>query len=253
MDLSIIIPFYNERDNVELLTAGLIPVVRELRRDRSVELVFVDDGSTDGTADLLRQSFGDDAPARIVCHERNRGLGAALRTGIAAAQGQVIVCSDSDSTYSYSLIPRLLELLTPEVDIVTGSCYHPRGAVENVPAYRVLLSKTASFMYRVILRWDIHTYTCMFRAYRRHVLDTVTFDSDDFLSVTELLANSIRRGYTVRELPCTLRVRRYGQSKAKILRIVRSHLRFQLSLLRHRTPPHATRTTAAQIAPTDGL
>jgi dolichol-phosphate mannosyltransferase len=86
-------------------------------------------------------------------------------------------------------------------------------------------------MYRVILRWNIHTYTCMFRAYRRRVIDTVPFESDDFLSVTELLANSIRHGYTVRELPCTLRVRRYGQSKAKIVRIIRSHLRFQWRLL----------------------
>jgi dolichol-phosphate mannosyltransferase len=128
----------------------------------------------------------------------------------------------------------LLDLLAPGVDIVTGSCYHPHGAVENVPAYRVLLSKGASFMYRVILRWDIHTYTCMFRAYRRRVLETVSFDSNDFLSVTQLLANAVDQGYVVSELPCTLRVRRYGQSKAKVARIIRSHLQFQWELLRRR-------------------
>jgi dolichol-phosphate mannosyltransferase len=234
MDLSIIIPCYNEKDNVELLAAGLGPVLADLRRQRSVELVLVDDGSTDGTGDLLASTFSDDQDARVIRHERNRGLGGALRTGIANVHGDIVICSDSDSTYSYTLIPQLLELLKLGVDIVTGSCYHPRGGVENVPAYRVFLSKGASFMYRVILRWDIHTYTCMFRAYRRRVLETVTFDSNDFLSVTQLLANAVDQGYVVSELPCTLRVRRYGQSKAKVARIIRSHLRFQWELLRRR-------------------
>jgi dolichol-phosphate mannosyltransferase len=234
MDLSIIIPCYNEQDNVELLATGLRPVLADLRRNRSVELVFVDDGSTDATGDLLANRFGSDADARVIRHGRNRGLGAALRTGFAHARGEVIVCSDSDSTYSYTLIPRLLDLLTPGVDIVTGSCYHPQGAIENVPAYRVFLSKGASFMYRVILRWDIHTYTCMFRAYRRRVIETVSFDSNDFLGVTQVLANAIDQGYIVAELPCTLRVRRFGQSKAKVARIIRSHLRFQGELLRRR-------------------
>jgi dolichol-phosphate mannosyltransferase len=234
MDLSIIIPCFNEQASVDLLATGLQPVVDELRADRSVELVFVDDGSTDGTAALLRSTFPD---ARVISHATNRGLGAALRTGFAHACGDVIVCSDSDSTYAYHLIHPLLALLEANVDVVTGSCYHPRGAVENVPAQRVFFSKSASLMYRVILRWDIHTYTCMFRAYRRRVIDTTPFDSDDFLSVTELLANAICQGYVVRELPCTLRVRRYGQSKAKVARIIRSHLRFQWRLLRRRVAP----------------
>lgn len=234
MDLSIVIPCFNEKENVELLAAGLGPVLEDLRRARSVELVFVDDGSSDGTGDLLETRFGDDPDARVIRHERNRGLGGALRTGFAQARGEVIVCSDSDSTYSYTLIPRLLELLEPGIDIVTGSCYHPLGAVENVPTYRVLLSKAASLMYRVILRWDIHTYTCMFRAYRRRVIETVAFESDGFLGVTELLANAVDAGYGVGELPCTLRARQYGQSKARVMQIIRSHLRFQWQLMRRR-------------------
>ena len=106
--------------------------------------------------------------------------------------------------------------------------------VENVPTYRVVLSKAASLMYRVILHWDIHTYTCMFRAYRRRVIETVGFESDGFLGVTELLANAVDAGYGVGELPCTLRARRYGQSKARVLQIIRSHLRFQWQLVGRR-------------------
>jgi len=239
MDLSIVIPCFNEQDNVELLAAGLLPVLAELGRDRSVELLFVDDGSTDRTADLLESTFDS---ARVIRHRTNRGLGGALRTGFAQAQGDVIVCCDSDSTYSYTLIPQLLDLLEPGVDIVTGSCYHPLGSVENVPAFRIFFSKTASFMYRLLLRWDVHTYTCVFRAYRRRVVETTQFESNDFLSVTELLANAMCMGYAVRELPCTLRVRRYGQSKAKVSRIIRLHLRFQWQLVRRRAS-----STASQL------
>jgi dolichol-phosphate mannosyltransferase len=236
MDLSIVIPCFNEQASIELLAAGLNPVLDDLRRDRSVELVFVDDGSTDRTSELLRSSFPF---ASIIRHSTNRGLGAALRTGFVNSHGDVIVCSDSDSTYAYNLIPELLALLEPGVDIVTGSCYHPRGRVQNVPTHRIFLSKSASLLYRLILRWDIHTYTCMFRAYRRRVIETTSFESDGFLGVTELLANAISQGYVVRELPCTLRVRRYGQSKAKVARIIRSHLRFQWRLLRRRLSPQS--------------
>ncbi len=231
VDLSIVIPCFDEADNVALLAEGLIPVVDSLRRSQSVEIVFVDDGSTDGTGRLLAERFDGYGDVRIVRHDRNRGLGAALRTGFCNSKGRVIVVTDSDASYPFLLMLPLLDRLEPDVDIVTASCYHPAGGVDNVPGYRIFLSRMASLIYRVLLDRRIHTYTCMFRAYRREVVDNVPFHSDGFLSVTELLANALLRGYVVRELPCTLRVRRYGASKAKVGRIILSHLRFQWQLL----------------------
>jgi dolichol-phosphate mannosyltransferase len=238
-DLSIVIPCFNEADNSGLLREGLWPVVDQLRQGRTVEIVFVDDGSTDGTGDLLESAFGQDPGVRVIRHDRNRGLGAALRTAFRYATGDVIVTTDSDATYPFSLIVPLLARLGPNVDVVTSSCYHPEGGIDNVPAYRVFLSKSASLIYRVLLDRRIHTYTALFRAYRREVIQSVTFTSDDFLSVTELLANALIAGYTVAELPCTLRVRRYGASKARIARIIRSHLAFQVEVLRKRIRPPA--------------
>lgn len=234
MDLTIVIPCFNEADNIGILRDELLPVVTELRRTRAVEVLFVDDGSTDGTGDLLRDRFGGDPEVRVVPHERNRGLGAALRTGFAHARGDVVVTTDSDASYPFPLILPLLGRLEPGVDIVTASCYHPDGGVDNVPGYRIFLSKSASLLYRVLVDWGIHTYTCMFRAYRRDVLRTLTSESPGFLAVTELLVSAVLQGYAVRELPCTLRVRRYGVSKAKLGRIILSHLRFQRRLLRTR-------------------
>jgi dolichol-phosphate mannosyltransferase len=232
VDLSLVIPCYNEADNVETIATELWPVVDQLRRDRSVEVIFVDDGSTDGVGDLLEARFGGAPEVRVVRHDRNRGLGAALRTGFRHARGAVVVTTDSDATYPFALIPALLGRLTPDVDIVTGSCYHPQGGVADVPAYRILLSRSASLIYRLLIDRSIHTYTCMFRAYRRELLADVPCRSDGFLSVTELLAHGVLKGYIAAELPCTLRVRRYGASKAKVFRIIRSHLSFQWELIR---------------------
>lgn len=234
VDLTIIIPCFNEAANVPLLADELIPVVDSLRRDRSVEIIFVDDGSTDDTGDLLERTFGNYLATHVIRHGHNQGIGAAMRTGFRSARGNVIVTTDSDASYPFSLIEPLLDHLQSGVDIVTASCYHPAGGVNNVPAYRIYLSRMASLIYRVLLDRHIYTYTCLFRAYRREVLDNVSFDSDGFLAVTELLANALLMGYVVREFPCTLEVRRYGASKARVVSIILTHLAFQWQLLRTR-------------------
>ncbi len=167
--LTIIIPCYNEAESVESLHAGLIPVVAELAAQRGrVQVVFVDDGSRDGTYAALRSSFEGSAPAGVAFHYAqhtvNRGLGAALRTGFAAAQGDIVVTTDSDNTYRLDEIPALLAYMTPDVDIVTASPYHPDGGVENVPGYRLVLSQGSSAMYRVLVDRHLHTYTALFRA-----------------------------------------------------------------------------------------
>jgi len=231
MDISIIIPCYNEAQNVPLIAARLFPVVEELEREGAVQVVLVDDGSSDDTFDRLNDLAADRPTVQIVRHERNRGLGAAMRTGFAHARGDLIVTTDSDGTYPFSEIPRILERLTPEVDVVTASPYHPQGGVEGVPPYRLVLSQGASLLYRLLLNWRLHTYTSMFRAYRREVVERVPSTANGFLMPAEFLANAILLGYRVAEFPTVLHVRRYGQSKARVARIILAHLRFQASLI----------------------
>lgn len=238
MDLSIIIPCYNEVDNLPKLRDQFFPIVRELAKTHSVEVIFVDDGSSDGTLAALQAAFGEmNSPAVRVCFEKhpiNRGLGAAIRTGFRASHGDVVVTTDSDATYRFEEILRLLDCLTPDVDLVTASPYHPLGGVENVPGYRLVLSKGSSFLYRVLLTWKIHTYTALFRAYRRNIVETVPFQSDGFLAGTEILVNSLLMGYHAAEYPTVLHSRTAGTSKAKIIRTIRAHLRFQGHLLLYR-------------------
>ncbi len=237
MNLSLVIPCYNEAANIAGLKTDLWPVVERLTNKgqwQSVEVIFVDDGSRDETARLIKQAFGEAENVRLIRHEVNRGLGAALRTGFAAAQGDVIVTTDSDATYPFSEIELMLARLGPGVDIVTASPYHPDGGIDNVPGYRIFLSKGASTLYRILINPRLHTYTSMFRAYQRSALESNWPEHSGFLGVTEILVRAMLGGAEVVEHPCRLRVRRYGQSKAKIISITRSHLKFQAQVLMYR-------------------
>ncbi|MEZ4867729.1 MAG: glycosyltransferase family 2 protein [Caldilineaceae bacterium] len=243
MELSIIIPCYNEVENVPKLQSDFFPVVKDLLMTpvsetitiRKVEVIFVDDGSRDGTLDALRTEFGHlnhpQITVHFLRHAVNQGLGAALRTGFEAATGSVIVTTDSDGTYRFSEIPALLACLTPDISIVTASPYHPAGGVANVPAYRLILSRGSSLIYRLLVDWHVHTYTALFRAYRREVFETVSYEANGFLGGTELLVKAMLSGFRVAEYPAVLHSRALGTSKAKLLRTILSHLRFERDIL----------------------
>jgi dolichol-phosphate mannosyltransferase len=238
MDLSIVVPCCNEIENVPKLEQELLPVAVELSKSRSTEIVFIDDGSSDGTWEALLGRFGNGQESPVAFkfekHPSNRGLGAALRTGFGAASGKVIVTTDSDGTYRFCEIPALLSLLTPDVDIVTASPYHPRGGVAGVPAYRLVLSRGSSTIYRLLADRRVYTYTSLFRAYRRRVIETVPFASDGFLAGTEILVNGMLMGYRTAEYPAVLHARVGGTSKAKLVRTILAHLSFQWWVLRYR-------------------
>jgi dolichol-phosphate mannosyltransferase len=235
-DLSIIIPCYNESDGIAAMRERLAAVLPTLRQRGSVEVVLIDDGSADGTGDLLDQAFGGWPEVTIVRHAQNQGLGAALRTGLAHATGAVIVTTDSDGTYPFAQIPALLDHLQPGMDVVTASPYHPDGGIANVQAYRIAISKSASLLYRLLLDWRIHTYTALFRAYRREVLETIAprITHNGFLMVTQMLVEALLAGYRVAEFPTVLQVRQIGTSKARIVRITQTHLRYMASLIGRR-------------------
>ncbi len=230
--VSLVVPCYNEVESLPRFVREIDQVLAEVtRRHGPVELVLVDDGSRDGTGAALHAAFGKRLDACIVTHPKNLGLGAALHTGFAAARGEIIVTTDVDGTYDFSEIPGLLEAMTPEVDLVTASPYHPAGGVAGVPVYRLVLSRGASLVYRALLDWNIYTYTSMFRAYRRKVIKEVRFSSPGYLSMAEILSEALLLGFVVGEYPAVLRVRQYGQSKARVAGILRDHLRFQAGLL----------------------
>lgn len=223
MDLSVVIPCYNEEDGIPQLKEKLSPLISEIKKDHQIEVIFVDDGSTDSTFKLLSSSFLE-PEYRIIRHEKNQNLGGATRTAFKNAQGKWIAFLDSDCTYEPTLLKPMLAEMKNGADIVTLSPYHPNGKVEGVAPYRLFLSKGLSFLYRLILRKRIFTYTAMARVYTKDATDKIQSPANDFSAIAEMMLKALKQDMVVKEVPAVLSVRRFGESKMKTLKVIRAHL-----------------------------
>jgi dolichol-phosphate mannosyltransferase len=224
MRVSVVVPCFNEAEALEALAGRLRDARAALPDPGALDVVLVDDGSTDDTAARAAAAFSGFGGFRMLRHERNRGLGAALRTGFAAARGDVVCTLDADGTYDPGEVPRLLERLTDGVDIVTASPYHPRGRADGVPGWRLLLSRGLSLLYAMALPGRLHTYSSLFRAYRRAVVERLAFQSDGFPAVSEIMARALLSGARVAEYPTTLHARTTGRSKLRTAPVIRAHV-----------------------------
>ncbi len=229
--LSVVVPCYNEADGIAQLREKLTPVLDRVGARYDVELILVDDGSGDNTGELLNQAFGSRPNTRVVRHERNLNLGAAVRTGVQESRGGWIANLDSDCTYDPALLEPMLVEMEKGADLVTVSPYHPEGRVDGVPAYRMFLSKTLTAMYRLILRKRIYTFTALARIYRRAVFDRIASPAFDFTCLAEMMLKALKQNLRVAEVPAVLSVRRFGESKMKTARVIQAHLRLLKRLL----------------------
>lgn len=230
--ISIVIPVLNEAGGVEQLREKLAQLQRVFEGSATTEFIFVDDGSTDQTSERLQTAFGRRTDCLIAKHQRNRGVGAAFRTGFGRATGSIVCTIDADCSYEPEGLKRLVDTLeTAGADIAVASPYHPKGAVENIVPWRIFISRICSGIYRLISPVKLYTYTSIFRAYRRPVIESVEFNADGFVCAAEILIRAAKQGYTIVEVPMTLRGRKIGTTKMKILRTIRSHVRMMVSTL----------------------
>ena len=228
--LSIVVPLKDEADGVASLFVELDAVAAALAGRADCEFVVVDDGSADRTWELLERHAAGRPRVRLVRHERNRGVAAAIRTGVLASEADVVASIDGDLSYDPMELAAMLPLLA-HADVVTASPYHPRGGVRNVPRWRLFLSRTLSAAYRALLRRDLRTWTSCFRVYRRRAVVDLPLVHEGFLGTAELLVRVLRRGGRVVEHPCVLEARLLGVSKMRVVRTVFGHLRLLWQVL----------------------
>lgn len=221
MELSVIIPCFNEEKNVPRYRDELWPILESL--GLSFEVVIVNDGSVDGTVAAV-EALGK-PQARLVRHECNRGLGAAVRTGIAAATGDWLVVLDGDLTFHPKLIPRLLEGRRghPGVDFVIGSP-NLGGYGAGIPGWRLVISKLANILYRVLLGRPITSINQIFRLYKTEQLKNLPLGATGFDINAEILFKLVFRGKTFVEVPAELTQRIYGVSKLNYAKEIRRHV-----------------------------
>ncbi|MEM7353802.1 MAG: DUF3473 domain-containing protein [Acidobacteriota bacterium] len=223
--VTIVVPCYNESESLHFLANTLRGVEASLEQRYDLRFVFVDDGSADGTPGLLEKIFGPLPNCSVVTHETNRGVAAAILTGIRSAETEIVCSMDCDCTYDPHQLQTFIPMLKDGVDMVTASPYHPEGQVRNVPSWRLVLSRGLSLLYRGVLHHRFYTYTSCFRVYRRSAVVDLPVREGGFLGVVEMLALLDLAGGRMAECPAVLEVRLLGRAHMKVVRTILGHLR----------------------------
>ncbi len=208
MDLSVIIPVYNEEKTIGEVVDSVLNVARDL--GCKTEVVVIDDGSIDGTKRVL-DGYKD---IRVLTHEINLGKGRALIDGFGYATGDAIVMIDSDGQMNPEDIPKLYEKLKA-FDVVCGF-----RVDRNDPILRKILSKVFNNMVRILLGMRITDALCSLKGFRRDVTKIET-RANGWLMDLELVWRARRKGYAYVEVPVSHNPRRYGHSKISVKSIVR--------------------------------
>ena len=204
VDVSVVIPSYNEEAGLEKNIAAIVSALTGW--DKRWEIILVNDGSTDGTPAILEKLSAVDPRIRFISYRDNRGRGFALRTGIGAAEGDLIVTTEADLTWGADIVTRLVEALEESgKDIIIASPYAPKGRLVNVPLKRALVSRIGNRFLRTSMPAGITMVSGMTRCYRKYVLDSLELESDGKEFHAEVLFKAVVLGYRIGEIPATLR------------------------------------------------
>ena len=228
MDLSIIIPMFNEAENAESTLNRVEEALASF--NGTYEIIAVNDGSLDNTLEILNRLSKQNRRLKVVSYTKNVGRGMALKKGFKESSGEIIVSIDADLSYSPHYILNFVEILSkePDIDFVLASPYMPGGEVQNVPVLRLWVSKLGNKILRLAMPNRIYTSTGIFRAYRRKVLDSLELESDGKEIHLEILSKALALGYRVKETPAILTSRKKGKSKFKFKKTATSHLIFSV-------------------------
>lgn len=210
--ISVVIPVFNEEENLPPLFDGLVHALDRLEVDS--EIIFVDDGSTDGSLEIMRELAEKNARVRVVVFRRNFGQTAALDAGFSHATGDVIIPMDADLQNDPADIPRLLSKLDEGFDVVSGW----RRKRHDPWLTRILPSAIANKLISTFTRVKLHDFGCTLTAYRRDIIADVHLfgEMHRFLPVWAHWA-----GGRVAEIEVAHHPRRHGTSKYSLLRTYR--------------------------------
>lgn len=209
---SVVVPFYNEQESVAQLYVKIIEVMDAL--GEPYEIVFVDDGSKDGTFRLMSEIARDDDRVVVVQLRRNFGQTAALKAGFDHSQGEIIISMDGDLQHDPAEIPRFIEKIQEGYDIVSG------WRVERTDHWltRQIPSRVANRIMAKLSRVDLHDFGTTFKAYRREILSEIHLYGELHRFIPALASWA---GASVAEVPITNIPRKNGKSNYGISRTIR--------------------------------
>ncbi|XP_064640127.1 dolichol-phosphate mannosyltransferase subunit 1 [Lineus longissimus] len=213
---SVLLPTYNERENLPLIIWLLVKYFNE--SGIAYEIIVIDDGSPDGTLDVAKQLqkiYGND---KIVLRPREKklGLGTAYIHGVKYATGTFIIIMDADLSHHPKFIPELIvKQKEGDYDVVSGTRYRGNGGVYGWDLKRKIISRGANILAQILLRPGASDLTGSFRLYRKEVLEKLVNScvSKGYVFQMELLVRARQFGFTIGEVPITFVDRVYGESK----------------------------------------
>lgn len=209
--ISIVCACYNEVESVAELTEKLVLVLD--RQKKSFEILFVDDGSRDGTFEELTKLHQADKRIRVIKFRSNFGKAAALQAGFSEARGQIVITLDADLQDDPEEIPMFLEKLDSGYDMVSGW-----KKVRHDPAEKRLPSRFFNFITGRLSGLRLHDFNCGFKAYRKEVIEEINLYGEMHRYIPVLAHN---KGFRVGEIPIRHHPRKYGESKYGFERYLR--------------------------------
>jgi glycosyltransferase involved in cell wall biosynthesis len=226
--VSIVVPAYNEARTIE----QVLRRVAEQDLGSAIEVIVVDDGSTDGTADRAEQAGLD--TVRVVRQPVNRGKGAAVRTGIAQTRGDVVVIQDADLEYDPADLPRLLDPLRRDVaDAVYGTRLRGGEPQRAHLFWHFAGNRFLSLLTNLLFNTTISDMEVGYKAFRGDLIRSLELRSDDFAFEAEVTAKILRRGVRLYEVPISYYGRTYAEGKKMTWC---DGLRAVVALVRYRLP-----------------
>jgi len=204
--LSVFFPAYNDAPSLPALLQKTFDVLPSCADD--FEVIVVNDGSWDGTGDVLEELRRKYAPlVRVITHPTNRGYGGALRSGFAAATKELVFYTDGDGQYDPGELPLLLERMAPEVGLVNGYKLE-----RHDPWHRICIGKVYNFMARLLFRIRIRDIDCDYRLIRRRLLEEIRLNSTSGTICVELVRKLELSPYRVEEVGVHHYPRLHGRS-----------------------------------------
>jgi glycosyltransferase involved in cell wall biosynthesis len=208
--LSVVIPVYNERATLEALVAR----VRAVDYGCELEVVLVDDFSTDGSRELVEKLAATHSGVVAGLQERNRGKGAAVRRGFEVASGDVLIVQDADLEYDPSEIPRLVSLIERDIaDVVFGSRFLSIGPHRVLYFWHSVGNKLLTLLSNMLTNLNLTDMEVGYKAFRREVLNGLELREDRFGFEPEFTAKVARRGWRIYEVPISYYGRTYEEGK----------------------------------------
>jgi glycosyltransferase involved in cell wall biosynthesis len=208
MKLSIVIPCYNERETIE----SIVSAVRAVSLPE-IEIIVVDDFSTDGTTEILREKLGAEVD-RIIFHTENRGKGASLRSGFEAVTGDIVLIQDADMEYDPQEYPLLLEpILSGKADVVYGSRFVGGRAHRVVYFWHMVGNRFLTLLSNMFTNLNLTDIETCYKAFRREVLSGIVIEEDRFGFEPEITAKIAHRGLIIYEVGISYYGRTYAEGK----------------------------------------